>query len=178
MQNPFEELDNEKLLPHFNNYENKPKKYTYLKIVIIVFIYLLEIFTAVLGGLNNQEVNTFPNTNFTIQYWLLASGLYNIIGLMCTYQFPKKNVEANFLRSELYIDNSRPLFKYNNKLYFVIYDIIKLLWLAVGSFILLNYNSIIHCNFIIGYTLFYLILDFVYLNYTFQKTIKLRDIHI
>ena len=125
MQNPFEESDNEKLLPQFNNYENKPKKYTNLKIMIIGFIYLIEIFTSVLGGLNNQFTNTFPNTNFTIQYWLLASGLYNIIGLMCTYNFP--------------------LFNYDNKLYFIIYDIIKLLWLSIGTFILLNYNTILNC---------------------------------
>lgn len=160
MENPFDDwnktTDRDNLIPMYITYNKKQKKYSYIKYIIIGFIYLLEIFTAVLGGLNNQEVNTFPNTNFTIQYWLLTSGLYNICGLMCVYLFP--------------------LFTYKNKLYFIIYDLVKLLWLALGSFILLNYNSIINCNFIIGYTLFYLIIEFIYLNYTFQKILGLKDI--
>ena len=165
MQNPFDDsndniTDSDKLIPTYITYNKTEKKYlcTNIKYVIISLIYLLEIFTAVLGGLNNQQVETFPNTNLKIQYWLFVSGLYNIIGLMCTYQFPKK--------------------KYENKLYFIIYDIVKLLWLIIGSFILLNYNSVVNCNFIIGYTLFYLIVGFIYITYTFQKIFSLKDFNL
>ena len=169
MQNPFDDsndnsndniTDRDKLIPTYITYNKKQKNHlcVNIKYIAISFIYLLEILTSVLGGLNNQQVKTFPNTNFKIQYWLLVSGLYNIVGIMCIYQFP--------------------LFKYENKLYFIIYDILKLLWLIIGSFILLNYNTIINCNFIIGYTLFYLIVSFVYLNYTFQKILGLKDFNL
>jgi hypothetical protein len=138
-----------------NNLVNNNLYFNYIRYIIISIIYLIEALTATLGGLNVQDTNTFPNVNLKIQYWLLASGLYNIFGLILIYQFP--------------------LFTYSNKNYFTIYNILKFIWILIGGFILINYNKIINCNFIIGYSLFYIILNFNFMIYIFYKISKLQE---
>jgi hypothetical protein len=157
MQNPFEDYDYDNVREtdkFINTYiANHRNKLTYCYYVIIGLIYILECFTSTLGGLNHQKSTGFFDSNFTLQYWLLVSGIYSIIGLILIYQFNQK--------------------KYENKLYFIFYDFIKICWLIIGTLILFGFNQIIGCNFIIGYSLFYIMFSILFTSYMFRNTLAL-----
>ena len=94
MINPFideTDLENQTDTDKFikkSTYTNTQNKTTISnRYIIIGLIYLLEIFTSVLGGINNQKTIGLKYSGLTIQYWLIISGIYNICGLIIIYQF-------------------------------------------------------------------------------------------
>lgn len=126
--------------------------YTY---IFVGFIYLLEIFTTTLGGMNdNKNVGLF-NSNLNLQYWLMSSGIYSILCLIVIYQFNQK--------------------VYKNKIYFIMLDFIKICWICIGYGILFGYNQIMNCNFIIGYSLFYILFSTIYIMFSVIKTLKMSQ---
>jgi len=159
MQNPFIDDDqiNQRDTDRFIQSEfqiNRIQKPIY-SYILVGFIYLLEILTTVLGGMNDNHNNGLFNSGFNLQYWLMISGIYSIICMMAIYQFNQKI--------------------YKNKIYFIILDFIKLCWIFIGIIILFGFNIIIGCNFIIGYALFYILFSIIYLSMTFTKTIKMTQ---
>lgn len=161
MLNPFEETDdnnNARDTDRFiSTYSVKiSRKYKSLYTCIFnSLIYLLEILTATIGGMNdNKNVGLF-NSGLILQYFLMSSGIYSILGLIAIYQFNLK--------------------VYKNKFYFLIYDFIKISWICIGCGILFGYNQIINCNFIIGYSLFYILYKILYVIFSVIKTLKLSQ---
>jgi hypothetical protein len=135
MLNPFEE-DKETtvfITPTYNVIKPKNNICTY---ILIGCIYILEIFTATLAGLNADSTEGIFHSNLTPQYWLLPFAIYNIINLIMIYQFNQRT--------------------YSNKLYFIISEIIKIIWIIMG-FVILAHN---HLDiFIISYMIFYIIVE-------------------
>lgn len=128
------------------DYMKKSSKCYY---IVISLMYILEVFTMILGCLNDNKTNGLYNSNFIIQYWLIIFAIYNILGLIMIYQY---------------------IIKYNtNKVYFIIYDFIKLMWITVGFVMILSYNSIRNCNFIICYSLLYTIFETIWMFINFLK---------
>jgi hypothetical protein len=123
--------------------------------IIVGLIYLLEIFTSVIGGMSDNNNTGLFRSGLILQYFLMSSGLYAIIGLIAEYQFNQK--------------------VYLNKLYFLLYDFIKICWICIGCGILFGYNEIINCNFIIGYSLFYILYSILYVICSVIKTIRLSQ---
>ena len=163
MLNPFQEdnadyredvKDTDKFLNTYSTSKLKSKLSLY-NYIIIGCIYLSEIFTATFAGLNNNNNIGLFHSEFDLQYWLLASSIYSICGLIAIYQFNQK--------------------KYQNKLYFIFYDFIKFCWIIIGCIILFGFNHIIGCNVIIGYSLFYISYNIIYLFFSFVKTIELNQ---
>lgn len=160
MLNPFEEIDeNTKETDRFvSTYSVRMTKNKHLLITYIFngLIYLLEILTATIGGMNdNKNVGLF-NSGLILQYFLMSSGIYSILGLIAIYQFNLK--------------------VYKNKFYFLIYDFIKISWICIGCGILFGYNQIINCNFIIGYSLFYILYKILYVIFSVIKTLKMSEL--
>ena len=163
MLNPFQEdnadnCENAKDTDKFLNTHSTSKlnsKLSLYNYIIIGFVYLSEMFTATFAKLNDDNNTGLFHSEFDLQYWLLASGIYSICGLIAIYQFNQKN--------------------YQNKLYFIIYDFIKFCWIIIGCIILFVFNHIIGCNFIIGYSLFYISYNIIYLFFSFVKTIELNQ---
>ena len=157
MQNPFidDDRNNQHETDRFiqsefqNNIMRKPK-YTY---ILVGFIYILEILTTIIGIMNDNHNNGIFNSGFNLQCWLTVSGIYSITCMVAIYQFNLK--------------------VYKNKIYFILLDFIKLCWLFIGIIMLFGFNIIIGCNFIIGYSLFYILFSTIYLSITFTKTIKM-----
>lgn len=160
MLNPFQEdnvehvKDTDKLLNTYSTSKLKSKLSLY-NYIIIGFVYLSEIFTATFAKLNDDNNTGLFHSKFDLHYWLLASSIYSICGLIAIYQFNQKI--------------------YKNKLYFIIYDFIKFCWIIIGCIILFGFNHIIGCNFIIGYSLFYISYNIIYLFFSFVKTIELNQ---
>ena len=145
MLNPFEEdKETSIFIPTKNYTENyREKKYSsnsIIKYIAIGLIYVLEIFTATLGGLNDNQTIGIFNSNLKPQSWLLASAIYSISVLCLIYQFNQRT--------------------FNNRLYFIILDFIKFSWLIIGIGILIQNKLNI---FIVGYMLFYMCIEFSYL---------------
>jgi hypothetical protein len=122
--------------------------------VLIALIYGYEIFTTILGGLNESTTIGFNNSGLTIQYWLMIAGIYNMCGLIAIYQF-----------------NLR---KYENKFSLLCYKFIKFVWLSIGLIILFGYNDIKEYHFILGYALFYIIFEIIWMCNNFIKIIILK----
>jgi hypothetical protein len=163
MLNPFQEdnadyhediKDTDKFLNTHSTSKLNSKLSLY-NYIIIGCIYILEMFTATFAKLNDDNNTGLFHSEFDLHYWLLVSSIYSICGLIAIYQFNQK--------------------KYKNKLYFIIYDFIKLCWIFIGCIILFGFNHIIGCNLIIGYSLFYISYNIIYLFFSFVKTIKLNQ---
>ena len=153
MQSPFDiyDIDTNKIIIT----TNKQIKIHQCEYMIVYSINLLEILTIILGGINNNGNIGLFYSNMNLQKWLIVSGIYSIIYMVLVYQFNQK--------------------KYTNKIYFILLDFIKFCWICIGFGILLGYNKIIGCNFIIAYSLFYIIFSFIFVLYTFFKTISLHQ---
>jgi hypothetical protein len=123
--------------------------------IIVGLIYVLEILTSVIGGMNDNNNTGLFKYGLILQYFLMSSGLYAILGLIAEYQFNQK--------------------VYLNKLYFLLYDFIKICWICIGCGILFGYNQIMNCNFIIGYSLFYILYSILYVICSVIKTIRLSQ---
>ena len=162
MMNPFENDDN-----HTDNVRDTDrfistysvrvsrKNHSIIRYIFNGLIYLLEILTATLGGMNdNNNVGLF-NSGLILQYFLMSSGIYSILGLIAEYQFNLK--------------------VYNNKIYFIVYEFIKMCWICIGYGILFGYNQIMNCNFIIGYSLFYILYSTLYVFFSVIKTLNLSQ---
>ena len=157
MQNPFDDHDNQRDTDRFittiqTQRNTKNSLYSY---ILIGLIYLLEILTTIIGGINSDKNDGLFHSDFNLQYWLMVSGIYSIICMMMIYQFNQK--------------------VYKNKIYFITLDFIKLSWILIGIVMLFGFNNIIGCNFIIGYSLFYILFSIIYLSYSFVKTIKMTN---
>lgn len=153
MQNPFQDDDyNSRDTDKFISTYTFQQKKSYYHYITIGLIYILECFTSTYGALSEDKSNGLFNSKLTYQYWLLTSGIYSIIGLIMIYQFNQKT--------------------YENKLYFIVYDFIKCCWLIIGAG-LFAFNQIVGCNFLIGYSLFYLLLSVLITSSMVMKTIKL-----
>ena len=161
MQNPFsDDYENSRDTDRFitsvyvqrQDQIQKTPVYSY---ILVGMIYLLEILTTILGGMNSDKNNGLFHSDFNLQYWLMISGIYSIVSMMVIYQFNQK--------------------VYKNKIYFIILDFIKLSWILIGIVMLFGFNIIIGCNFIIGYSLFYILFSIIYLSITFTKTIKMSN---
>lgn len=141
MLNPFEE---ESERAHFIQQDTvvikKQKRDKHISIYIAIFsIYILELFTCTLAGLNDNPTEGLGHSKLIPQYWLLPMAIYNIIGMIAIYQFNQRTFE--------------------NKIYFIIYESIKLIWIIIGIQILF-YNKL--NVFIVGYMLFYIIFESIY----------------
>jgi hypothetical protein len=158
MQNPFEDIENFKESDKFiSTYDTKSKdKPKYIFYILIGLIYLLEIFTTTFGGVSTDPNNGLFNSKLTLQNWLIPSGIYGILGLMYKYQFNLK--------------------VYKNKIYFIIYDFIKICWMLIGTIILFGFNKLKDSNFIIIYSLFYIIFNIIYISFTLSHTLRLKNI--
>jgi hypothetical protein len=127
------------------NYDKRLPIYVY---IFIGTIYIMEIFTTILGGINDTNTNGFiKKSSFKIQHWLIASGIYNMCGLILTYQFN--------------------LIKYKNIKWFILYEYIKVEWLFIGA--LTIFSNITIFNFILGYSAFYIVLNVVLVSYEMKK---------
>ena len=74
-------------------------------------IYLLEILTATIGGMNdNKNIGLF-NSGLILQYFLMSAGIYSILGLIANYQFNLKVYKNKLYFNIQLIEN----FKYNFK---------------------------------------------------------------
>ena len=163
MMNPFEDndiekqRDTDKFIEHPSIYISVPPKKNNKKncisYIIIGFIYLLEILTSILGGLNDSYTIGLNYSKFTIQYWLMIFAIYNIFGMMLIYQFNQRT--------------------YINKIYFIFYEFIKIIWLIIGFIILFKYNSN-DFNFICGYALFYGLFQIIWIIFNLAYTCKLK----
>ena len=124
------------------------KNYSTITYIFNGLIYLLEILTATIGGTNdNKNIGLF-NSGLILQYFLMSAGIYSILGLIAIYQFNLK--------------------VYKNKLYFMFYDFIKICWICIGYGILFGYNQLKDCNFIIGYSMFYILYSTLYVIFSFR----------
>jgi hypothetical protein len=159
MLNPFEDdienqRDTSNFIPSSIHVSHKKNITTYCY-VIVVLIYILDIFTCVLGSLNNNKTNGLNNSPLTIQYWLIIFSIYNICGSMMIYQF-----------------NTRT---YKNKLYFIFYEFIKLIWIIIGFVILFEFNNLVNYNFILDYGLFYALLQIILIFFNLIYTCRLKN---
>lgn len=157
MQNPLEEDKETTVFITTENYIKNYREKKYLSKPIISYIaigliYGLEIFTATLGGLNNNQSEGLFNSDLHAQSWLLASAIYSISVLCLIYQFNQRT--------------------YNNRLYFIILDFIKFTWLIIGILILIKNKLNI---FIIDYMLFYICIEFCHLIYSAISIKKLMQ---
>ncbi len=159
MLNPFLESDeNSRDTDKFisTNSVRIIKKNNYpITYIIVGLIYLLEILTSVIGGTNDNNNTGLFKSGLILQYFLMSSGLYAILGLISEYQFNLK--------------------VYKNKLYFLLYDFIKICWICIGCGILFGYNQIMNSNFIICYSLFYILYSIIYVICSVIKTIRLSQ---
>jgi len=121
---------------------------------IIGLIYIMEIFTTILGGLNDSNTTGLIHSALTIQYWLMIAGIYNMCGLILTYQFNLRT--------------------YKNKLWLIFYEFIKCIWIIIGFVILFGYNSIKNSNFILGYAIFYILFETIWMFNNFAQIVKLK----
>ena len=156
MQNPFEDNDNFRETDTFLSTFQKKHNISYYKYIFVSLVFLLEIFTATFGGISNDSNTGLFNTNLNLQHWLITSGIYGIIGIIFDYQFNQK--------------------VYKNKIYFIFYDLVKICWILIGNVILFGFNRLKDCNTLIGYSLFYIIFNILYISYTFSKTLRLKNI--
>lgn len=161
MLNPFEPSsdenakDTELFISTHKTYKKTSSIKSSITYIIVGLIYLFEILTTVIGGMNDNHNLGLNNSGLTLHNFLMSSGIYSILGLIAEYQFNQK--------------------VYNNRLYFIIYDFIKICWICIGCGILFGYNQIIGCNFIIGYSLFYILYSTLYVIYSFANTIRLSQ---
>lgn len=162
MLNPFVETDDDnnardtdRFISTYSVRVLKEQNFIKFTYIFVGFIYLLEIFTTTLGGMNdNKNVGLF-NSNLNLQYWLMSSGIYSILCLIAIYQFNQK--------------------VYKNKIYFIMLDFIKICWICIGYGIIFGYNQIMNCNFIIGYSLFYILFSTLYIMFSVIKTLKMSQ---
>jgi hypothetical protein len=124
--------------------------------IIIGLINILEILTTILGGTNDEDNTGLFHSKLTLQNWLFVSGIYSMIYMVIIYQFNLKI--------------------YTNKIYFIIMDFIKFCWVFIGGGILFGFNTIIGCNFIIAYSLFYFLFSSLYFIYSIYKTSQLKQL--
>ena len=158
MLNPFINDDNMKertyiTIDDYNNRKpvNINKKY-YSKIILL---YILESVSIILGCVDKEDIVGMNNSNFTINYILIILGIYNIIGYTLIHQNNYK--------------------KYNTKLFFILYDSIKLIFILLGFIIIFKFNSEYN-NFILPYSIFYLLICCIYAEYSIAVTYKLDTI--
>lgn len=152
MLNPFEEDKEIVVFIPTHNYSEKVYETKSIAYYIhIVCLYILEIFTATLAGLNDNSTCGLFNSNLKPQPWLLSSAIYSIIILCLIYQFNQRT--------------------FNNRLYFIIADFIKLTWLIIGIVILIENKLNV---FIVGYMLFYILIEFLYVLYSVYSIKKLK----
>ena len=158
MLNPFEDnipensRDTDRFIPS-TVYIPRIRRTPLYCYIIIAFIYVFEIFTTVLGGTNDDKTIGLNNSGFTIQYWLMIFGIFNICGLILIYQFNQRT--------------------YKNKIYFIFYEFIKSIWLIIGFIILFKYN-LNERNFICEYGLFYTLFETLWMCYNLVYTIRLN----
>lgn len=139
MLNPFEDIEDKETTVFITPQTSELKsKYTVLTYILVGSVYILEIFTATLAGLNADSTEGIFHSNLTPQYWLLSFAIYNIISLIMTYQFNQRI--------------------YANRIYFIISDIIKIGWIIIG-FITISYNVL--DVFIVAYMLFYICIQII-----------------
>jgi hypothetical protein len=152
MLNPFEDdLETGEFIPK-NKQINKNKEKNICQYILVGCIYMLEIFTCTLAGLNDNPTDGLAHSKLIPQYWLLPMALYNILGMIAIYQFNQRTFE--------------------NKIYFIIYESIKLIWIIIGIQILF-YNKL--SVFIVGYMLFYIIFESIYCLINFYVLHKLKQ---
>lgn len=141
MLNPFEEeSEQSQFIQPERVVIKKQNKEKHISMYITIFsIHILEIFTCTLSGLNDNPTDGLAHSNLIPQYWLLSMAIYNIFGIIAIYQFNQRTFE--------------------NKIYFIIYETIKIIWIILGIQILF-YNKL--STFIVGYMLFYIIFESIY----------------
>ncbi len=154
MLNPFEDdLETRQFIQQDKVIIKKQTQNKHISHYVIIFsIYMLEIFTCTLAGLNDNPTDGLGHSKLIPQYWLLPMGLYNILGMIAIYQFNQRT--------------------YENKIYFIIYESIKLIWIIIGIQILF-YNKL--SVFIVGYMLFYIIFESIYCLINFYVLHKLKQ---
>ena len=123
--------------------------------IIIIFLYILESLSIILGCASKEDTIGINNSNFTINYILIILGIYNSIGYTLIHRNNYK--------------------KYNTKLFFIFYDIIKLIFILLGIIIIFKFNSDYN-NFILPYSITYLIICCIYIEYSIIITYKLDTI--
>lgn len=161
MMNPFNDNDIEnagdtdKFIPNSiytrHRIEKNQPIYMY---ILIGMIYIMEIFTSILGGVNDSNTIGLNHSALTIQYCLMIAGIYNMSGLILTYQFNLRT--------------------YKNKLLLLFYEFIKCIWLIIGFIILFGYNSVKENSFILGYALFYILFEIIWMCNNISQIVKLK----
>ena len=159
MLNPFiNNDDNDKrsyvTIDDYNNNRNSVNvNHKYYSIIIL--LYILESVSIIIGCVDKEDTIGMNNSNFTINYILIMLGIYNMIGYTLIYQNNYK--------------------KYNTRLFFIFYDSIKLIFIVLGFIIIFKFNSEYN-NFILPYSIFYLLICCFYVEYSITVTYKLNTI--
>ena len=140
MLNPFntdsEDLaESERFIDH--TIKKEKSNYSYIPICL----YILQIATLLIGSINDNTTNGFIYSSFTLQRWLIIFSIYNMCGLISIYQFNQHTPD--------------------NRIYFIFYKFIKIIFIIIGFLILFTYNTINNCNFILGYGLFYTLFELI-----------------
>lgn len=161
MLNPFINNDNNDnkrsyvTIDDYNNNNRNPVNVNHKYYSIIILLYILESVSIILGCADKEDTIGMNNSNFTINYILIMLGIYNMIGYTLIYQNNYK--------------------KYNTRLFFIFYDSIKLIFILLGFIIIFKFNSEYN-NFILPYSIFYLLICCFYVEYSITVTYKLNTI--
>ena len=161
MLNPFINNDNNDnkrsyvTIDDYNNNNRNPVNVNHKYYSIIILLYILESVSIILGCADKEDTIGMNNSNFTINYILIMLGIYNMIGYTLIHQNNYK--------------------KYNTKLLFIFYDSIKLIFILLGFIIIFKFNSEYN-NFILPYSIFYLLICCFYVEYSITVTYKLNTI--
>ena len=160
MLNPFINNDNNDkrsyvTIDDYNNNNRNSVNVNHKYYSIIILLYILESVSIILGCADKEDTIGMNNSNFTINYILIMLGIYNMIGYTLIYQNNYK--------------------KYNTRLFFIFYDSIKLIFILLGFIIIFKFNSEYN-NFILPYSIFYLLICCFYVEYSITVTYKLNTI--
>ena len=148
--------NNKRAYVTIDDYNNRTSDNVNMKYsIIIMLLYILESVSVILGCADTEDTIGMNNSNFTINYILIMLGIYNMIGYTLIHQNNYK--------------------KYNTKLLFIFYDSIKLIFILLGFIIIFKFNSEYN-NFILPYSIFYLLICCIYLKYSIIITYKLNTI--
>jgi len=155
MENPFiNDNIKERIYITIDDYNNRKPVDVNKKFVIIIFLCIFELVSIILGCASNEDTIGIKNSNFTINYILIILGIYNIIGYTLIH---------------------RNNYKKYNKFFFILYDVIKLIFILLGFIIIFKFNSEYN-NFILPYSITYLLICSIYIEYSIIMTYKLDTI--